>query len=113
MSFIQKFSKLSSRAKAWWVLALIIVFVFLVGLTVGGDFYNSFTKKLAAKTNNIVVLPTVQTIPFSLGLDLQGGAYLVYQADVKNIPAADQADALSSARDVIERRVNALALVNR
>lgn len=110
MSLIQTFSKLSSRAKAWWVLGLIIAFVFMVGLTVGGSFYNDFVKNLATKTNNIVVLPTIQTIPFSLGLDLQGGAHLVYKADVKNIPEQDRAGALSSARDVIERRVNAFGV---
>ena len=106
MSFIQKFSKLSSRAKAWWILAVIVIFTALVGLAAGGNFYNDFTKKLAAKTNNIVVLPLVQDIPFSLGLDLQGGAHLVYSADVKNIPEADRAGAMEAARDVIERRVN-------
>lgn len=42
-----------------------------------------------------------------LGLDLRGGASLVYQADVSAIPSADQTQALDSARDVIERRVNA------
>jgi protein-export membrane protein SecD len=110
MSFIQKFSKLSARAKAWWLLAIIIVFTIMVALTVGGNFYDSLAKKLSSKTNNIVVLPPVTNIPFTLGLDLQGGAYLVYQADMKNIPAADQADAISSARDVIERRVNAFGV---
>lgn len=45
-----------------------------------------------------------------LGLDLQGGSQLVYQADFKDIEAGAQADALSSARDVIERRVNAFGV---
>ncbi|MDD4289909.1 MAG: protein translocase subunit SecD, partial [Patescibacteria group bacterium] len=38
-----------------------------------------------------------------LGLDLQGGAHLVYQADFSNIKTADKASALEGARDVIER----------
>ena len=41
-----------------------------------------------------------------LGLDLQGGIHLVYQADVAEIPESNRADALEGARDVIERRVN-------
>lgn len=41
-----------------------------------------------------------------LGLDLQGGSHLVYQADVSKIPAKDQASAVEGVRDVIERRVN-------
>ena len=45
-----------------------------------------------------------------LGLDLQGGTYLVYQGDLKDIPSSDQADAMNSARDVIERRVNAFGV---
>lgn len=110
MPFIQKFSKLSVRAKAWWLLLVIVVFTVAVSLTVGGNYYNNFSKSLAAKTNNIVILPQVKDIPFSLGLDLQGGAHLVYKADVKNIPEADRAGAMDSARDVIERRVNAFGV---
>ena len=110
MSFIEKFSKLSSRAKAWWILAVIGVFVVIMGLAVGGNFYNNFSKQLALKTNNIIVLPQVSEIPFSLGLDLQGGAHLVYQADLKNISSQDQAGAMEAARDVIERRVNAFGV---
>lgn len=51
-------------------------------------------------------IPSVRTIPFHLGLDLQGGAHLVYEADVSQIPGSNQDDALESVRDVIERRVN-------
>src|SRR5687767_3478047 len=45
-----------------------------------------------------------------LGLDLQGGSQLIYEADLKDIPGDAQADAMSSARDVIERRVNAFGV---
>ena len=44
--------------------------------------------------------------PFRLGLDLQGGTHLVYEADVSKIKGTEQADALVGIRDVIERRVN-------
>ncbi len=47
---------------------------------------------------------------FRLGLDLLGGAQLIYNADVSNIPINERADALSGVRDVIERRVNALGV---
>ncbi len=43
---------------------------------------------------------------FRYGLDLQGGASLIYQADLSSVPEAEQADALLGARDVIERRIN-------
>jgi preprotein translocase subunit SecD len=51
-----------------------------------------------------------QLFKLKLGLDLQGGTSLVYQGDLKDIPADAQADAMSSARDVIERRVNAFGV---
>ncbi|MFA5155078.1 MAG: preprotein translocase subunit SecD [Patescibacteria group bacterium] len=110
MSFIQKFSKLSARAKAWWMLAIIAIFTLAVGLAAGGTYYNKLAGQLAAKTNNVVILPQIKDIPFSLGLDLQGGAHLVYKADVSSIPEADRAGAMDSVRDVIERRVNAFGV---
>ena len=106
MALTQKLSKLSQKEKNRWVLALIIIFVITVGLLAGGSYYNNFVKFLSAKTNNIVVLPKVKELPFNLGLDLQGGTQLVYEADVSSIPEADRAGAMESARDVIERRVN-------
>lgn len=43
---------------------------------------------------------------FKLGLDLKGGAHLVYKADLTNIPEAEKGEALAGLRDVIERRIN-------
>lgn len=54
-------------------------------------------------------IPQIQQ-PFVLGLDLQGGTSLEYEADVSNVPAADRAEALNGVRDVIERRVNTLGV---
>jgi preprotein translocase subunit SecD len=45
-----------------------------------------------------------------LGLDLRGGTRLVLQADIANNPDVDLDDALSTAVDVIERRVNAFGV---
>lgn len=44
--------------------------------------------------------------PLKLGLDLQGGTQLVLQAEMDNISSENRDDALESARNVIERRVN-------
>ena len=110
MSLTQKFSKLSSRAKSWWILAVIIVFAIMVGLATAGNFYNNFTGWLSSKTNDVVILPKVKEIPFSLGLDLQGGTHLVYKADVSKIAEADRTGAMESVRDVVERRVNAFGV---
>ncbi len=43
---------------------------------------------------------------FRLGLVLQGGSHLVYDADTSKIAAADVPDAMASLREVIERRIN-------
>lgn len=45
-----------------------------------------------------------------LGLDLQGGAHLLYEADTSKITLDDAESSLAGARDVIERRVNALGV---
>ena len=42
-----------------------------------------------------------------LGLDLQGGTHLVYEADVSEFEEADKKESVEGVRDVIERRVNA------
>lgn len=110
MSLKQKFSKLTARGKAAWILVSVVIFAVVMFLAVGGNYYNSFAKSLASKTNQVVVLPLVKELPFNLGLDLQGGTHLVYEADVANIPEADRASAMEAARDVIERRVNAFGV---
>ncbi|MBU6415075.1 protein translocase subunit SecD [Patescibacteria group bacterium] len=48
----------------------------------------------------------VLSIPFRLGLDLQGGTHLVYRADVSGVPQGSRAESMQGLRDVIERRVN-------
>lgn len=49
-------------------------------------------------------LPHFWTKPYVLGLDLQGGVSLTYQADLRNV--SDKPEAMQGLRDVIERRVN-------
>ncbi|PIT97834.1 MAG: protein translocase subunit SecD [Candidatus Andersenbacteria bacterium CG10_big_fil_rev_8_21_14_0_10_54_11] len=45
-----------------------------------------------------------------LGLDLQGGAHLVYRANLEGVSASDAPEALAGVRDVIERRINAFGI---
>jgi protein-export membrane protein SecD len=105
-SIWNKLLKPSAKGKRRWIFVLILVFAFLSFLITGGAYYNqaaSWTKKV---TNNTINLPKVSETPFRLGLDLQGGTHLVYQADVSEIPEGGRGEALSGVRDVIERRVN-------
>lgn len=48
--------------------------------------------------------------PFRLGLDLSGGAHLVYKADVSKIAPQDIKSSMEALRDVIEKRVNILGV---
>jgi protein-export membrane protein SecD len=56
-------------------------------------------------------IPYFPNIPFKLGLDLQGGAHLVYQADLTGINPGERAKAMEGLRDVIERRVDIFGVV--
>lgn len=63
----------------------------------------------ALNTNVGLGIPRVEK-NFVLGLDLQGGTKLDYEADVSKIAEAERAGALNGVRDVIERRVNSLGV---
>ena len=92
--------------KVWQIFILVILLAVIGGLVDAGAYYNRATDWIAAKTSNTLVLPKTKEIPFRLGLDLQGGTHLVYQADVKAVESKDRNSAVEGARDVIERRVN-------
>ena len=74
---------------------LIVVFIFILAFFAGNLVY--------PKLLNISQIPE---IPFKLGLDLQGGTHLIYDADVSNLDAEDVSSQMQGLRDVIERRVN-------
>ena len=54
-------------------------------------------------------IPTISS-KFALGLDLQGGTSLEYEADLSRIAPSEHRDAMAGVRDVIERRVNTLGV---
>ncbi len=74
--------------------------------------WNISVDWLNARKNNVSVLKKLPNIPqffnkpFRLGLDLQGGTHLVYEADLTNIDKGKYTDSMQGVRDVIERRVN-------
>lgn len=57
-------------------------------------------------SNNTFSCPTVREMDAKLGLDLQGGVQLTLDTDMSKIEDQDKESALSSAREIIERRVN-------
>lgn len=96
------------RANVRWgvagILVLLVVTSFFVAPKTGNN--------IIAKINNVTALglPTIPEVPFQLGLDLQGGAQLIYEADVNTIAATERSAAVEGVRDVIERRVNAIGV---
>ena len=46
----------------------------------------------------------------SLGIDLAGGSYLVYQADLRQVEEDNKAEIMEGVKGVIERRINALGI---
>jgi protein-export membrane protein SecD len=94
----------------------ITIAIFIVAALAGFLDYSKVWNKsvdwLNAKKNEVGFLrntpniPQFFNLPFKLGLDLRGGTYLVYEADLSQIGASKPDEAMSGVRDVIERRVN-------
>ena len=95
----QNQSHIVSRTKVWITFGAIVVvavFAFLFAspwIPKSVPFYDYFSKKAP-----------------KLGLDLQGGTRLLYQADLGAIKSSDSKTAMEGVRDVIERRVNAFGV---
>lgn len=49
-------------------------------------------------------------LELKLGLDLQGGTHLVYEADTSDVPSENVSEAVTATRDNIERRINLLGV---
>lgn len=105
-NILQSILKPSSRGRLWRIFILIVVFAAVGALVDAGAYYNKGANWIASKTSDTINLPRTRELPFRLGLDLLGGAHLVYEADVSSIAAKDRNNAVEGARDVIERRVN-------
>lgn len=103
-------SNFSTKKNSRLIFYLIVVLFLIVLVKTGDNYYNRFSSWISAKTNEVIVLPKIKETPFRLGLDLQGGAQLVYQADVSQISDSDRDDLLEGVKEVIERRVNAFGV---
>lgn len=105
-NILERIIRPSARGRVWQVFVLLALLVLVTGIYTAGPYYNRATDRIYASTNELIKLPKVSETPFRLGLDLQGGTHLVYQADMSNIDPLNRSDALEGSRDVIERRVN-------
>jgi len=87
------------RKKLWLTLAGIIV---LVGLAAVVDYPKGPNITWQGKL--------VRELKVQLGLDLQGGTSLVYQADTAQVTPGEEAEAMAGVRDVLENRINAFGV---
>jgi len=95
-----------SKKKTYLIIFLIFVLAFFVVNLSYPYYVNRGVDFINAKTG--LKLPHFWEKPFQLGLDLQGGFYLVYEADFSNsqIAEKDKPAVMEGLRDVIERRIN-------
>jgi len=103
-NILETIFKSSQRGKIWQIFLVIIILAIIGGLVDAGNYYNKGVDYVANSYN--INLPKAKEVPFRLGLDLQGGTHLVYEADVSAIEGKDKESAVEGVRDVIERRIN-------
>ena len=113
---LMRLTKPTQRGKTRWAVFVVLALTALAGFLSypeawnrGADFYNAQVVD-RLKMPSGFKLPHYWNVPYKLGLDLQGGTHLVYEADTKDIPETERGDALEGVRDVIERRVNAFGV---
>jgi len=90
-------------------LIIIIVLAFLCFNFIYPNGINKGIDFIKPKLSNVPVLRRISRLPekgFRLGLDLQGGSHLVYEADLSGVEGGAKNEAMQGLRDVIERRVN-------
>ena len=109
--FTALFTKQKMSQAAWTVVAIFLLAVFS-GFMIYPKAWNKPVDWLNAQKNKNAVFKTIPNVPqffnvpFRLGLDLQGGTHLVYEADLAGIEKSKYTEAMQGVRDVIERRVN-------
>ena len=100
------------KRKLYLTIGLIFILAFFCGNFVEPSFWNQTADVINAKKNELKYIERLSNIPqfpekpFKLGLDLQGGIHLVYEADMSKIAKQDYSSSLQGLRDVIEKRVN-------
>ncbi|MDP1709424.1 MAG: protein translocase subunit SecD, partial [Candidatus Komeilibacteria bacterium] len=90
---------MSQRQQIWILFVLLIV----LGFISGSIFFGKLPEWYPGQT-------WFGRFREHLGLDLQGGAHLIYQADTSKVTFDEAQSAIAGVRDVIEKRVNALGV---
>ena len=93
-----------TKKKLHITIVAIFILAFLAGSLVQPKYFDQGADYLNSKFS--LGLPHFWQVPLKLGLDLQGGTHLVYEADLSNIEEKEHSSTMSGLRDIIERRVN-------
>jgi len=103
-----KKSESNYASKQNFKIRLIIVGIFILAIVAGSLDYPVLWDKTVDFLNSQTgtSLPHFYKLPFRLGLDLQGGTHLVYEANLSEIEQEERQVSMDGIRDVIERRVN-------
>ena len=87
---------------------LILFFIVILAVSAGSlsspKYFNQGIDFVNGKFN--LNVPHFREIPFKLGLDLQGGIHLIYEADLSGTEKESYSSAMQGLRDIIEKRVN-------
>jgi len=92
------------KKKVYITLICILILAFFAGNLSEPRYFNRGIDFLNQKLN--WNFPHFWEVSFKLGLDLQGGTHLVYDADLSQIEEKDYNSSMDGLKDVIERRVN-------
>lgn len=82
------------KRRKWGLITVIVVTLLALAIAIPRE--DMWLSKLGVK----------EPLKVRLGLDLQGGAQLVYQADLSKVPAGDRTQAMDSLVKVVGQRVN-------
>jgi len=86
----------------------VIILAIIAAVFVQPNFFNKgidFVNSISG-----LKIPHIAEKEFMLGLDLQGGAELLYEADLSQLDKSSYSQAMEGLRDVIERRINTLGV---
>ncbi len=95
------------RILFWFIIALTILAIFVDLPSMQTISVGPFHQKINYDINNFLKpLKINSQIAFRRGLDIEGGTSMLFKADMTGVASSQKADALKSAKTVIERRVN-------
>jgi len=93
------------KGKSIIITTVALVVAILAATYVHPGFFNEKIERLNEATP-FETERRFREVDFELGLDLRGGAHLLYQADLSDVDEAEHANRMRALRDLIERRVD-------